>query len=332
MKIGNSQVAMESKGLFFRETTKKSTQKNVFVVNNIGTKASGKDVGRDAKVKEKNSYNADGTQKVNSLAEVKMRLLEQILSAIQDRKHHYSNNNENYQIPYPKAFENGSGNLLSTGVFVREYTEETTYFEQEEVAFSSTGCVRTEDGREIQFDIGFAMKRTYEERQTVISHSEVMLCDPLVLNFTGDPEILANEKFFFDLNGDGVEEEISKLTGNCGFLALDKNNDGIINDGRELFGAQTGDGFADLSAYDEDGNGWIDENDSIFDKLKIWRNGKVSSLKESGAGAIYLNNVPTEFSINNPYDNENMGVMRSSSIFLNEDGTAGTISHVNFAI
>ena len=32
----------------------------------------------------------------------------------------------------------------------------------------------------------------------------------------------------------------------------------------------TGDGFKDLAMYDEDGNGWIDENDEIFSKLLIW--------------------------------------------------------------
>ena len=39
-----------------------------------------------------------------------------------------------------------------------------------------------------------------------------------------------------------------------GYLALDKNGDGTINDGSELFGTRNGDGFADLAQYDEDGN------------------------------------------------------------------------------
>ncbi len=39
-----------------------------------------------------------------------------------------------------------------------------------------------------------------------------------------------------------------------------------INDGSELFGTSSGDGFKDLATYDEDENGWIDENDSIFSK------------------------------------------------------------------
>ena len=80
---------------------------------------------------------------------------------------------------------------------------------------------------------------------------------------------LSDQTFYFDLDADGEEEEISMLKGS-GYLALDKNEDGIINDGSELFGTGNGDGFADLARYDEDGNGWIDENDSIWSKLKIW--------------------------------------------------------------
>ena len=50
----------------------------------------------------------------------------------------------------------------------------------------------------------------------------------------------------------------------------DFNNDGIINDGKELFGPNSGNGFSDLANYDLDKNGWIDENDTIYDKLRIW--------------------------------------------------------------
>lgn len=96
-----------------------------------------------------------------------------------------------------------------------------------------------------------------------------------------------DQTFFFDIDCDGVEDEISKLISGSGFLALDQNGDGIINDGSELFGTQSGNGFADLAKFDSDGNGFIDENDEIFDRLKIWcmdENGQphLYSLKEKG--------------------------------------------------
>ena len=63
--------------------------------------------------------------------------------------------------------------------------------------------------------------------------------------------------------------KISFVGSGSGLLALDKNGDGIINNGTELFGPNTQDGFSELSKYDSDGNGWIDENDSVYDNLRI---------------------------------------------------------------
>ena len=92
-----------------------------------------------------------------------------------------------------------------------------------------------------------------------------------------------------------------QMESNMIFLLLDRNEDGKINDGSELFGTKSGDGFRDLSEYDEDRNGWIDENDSVFSKLKVWTkdsegNDKLLNLKQADVGAIYLGNIDTEFS------------------------------------
>jgi poly(A) polymerase Pap1 len=56
-------------------------------------------------------------------------------------------------------------------------------------------------------------------------------------------------------------------------LAYDRNSDGRINDGRELFGDANGasDGFAELRKYDSDGNNRIDGLDPIFAELRIWQ-------------------------------------------------------------
>ena len=140
----------------------------------------------------------------------------------------------------------------------------------------------------------------------------------------------------FDLDCDGKEEEISSLGKGSGFLALDKNGDGIINDGTELFGTKSGDGFADLAEYDEDGNGWIDEDDGIFSQLRIWtKNEKgedeLISLKDAGVGAINLSSISTAFS-NTDNFNDTMAVIQKTGIFLYENGNAGTIQHVDFTI
>ena len=93
--------------------------------------------------------------------------------------------------------------------------------------------------------------------------------------------------------------------------------------------------FADLAAYDADGNGWIDENDAIWDKLLIWtkdENGKdrCYKLSEKNVGAIYLGNAETDFTLTSK-DNTPNGRIRKTGIFLYENGYAGTIQHVDVA-
>ena len=122
-----------------------------------------------------------------------------------------------------------------------------------------------------------------------------------------------------------------------GFLALDKNKDGKINDGSELFGTRSGDGFKDLASYDEDGNGWIDENDSIWKDLKVWtkdENGRdyLMDLREANVGAIYLGSAQTEFSLNRMADNQTDGIIRRTGVYLKETGEAGTIQHVDLTL
>ncbi len=147
---------------------------------------------------------------------------------------------------------------------------------------------------------------------------------------------LEDTTFFFDLDADGKEDKISHLNSGSGFLALDKNNDGSINDGSELFGAKSGNGFSELSAFDTDNNGWIDENDEIFDKLKIWvktASGEnvLYSLKDKNVGAIFLGNVNTGHTLRGN-DGSTRGMLRNSGFFLYEDGSGvGTVSHIDMA-
>lgn len=102
-----------------------------------------------------------------------------------------------------------------------------------------------------------------------------------------------------------------------------------------FFGATSGNGFADLAAYDSDGNGWIDEADEVFDKLRIWSKGAngrdvLVGLGVAGVGAIYLGSADTEFSLNSAKNNTN-AVIRQTGVFLYENGNAGTIQHVDVA-
>ena len=226
--------------------------------------------------------------------------------------------------------------------FGLRYNSNEVIKENETTNFSASGIIKTADGKEIQFQCDLSMQRSfYMDNSTEIfmgaSTDRKSLCDPLIINFAGTAAELKNTTFAFDLNADGSAENIQELAAGSAFLVLDKNKDGKINNGNEMFGTQSGDGFADLSVYDEDGNGWIDENDSVYNSLGVWNNsaygGKIRSLKEAGIGAIYLQNSNTEFSIKDKTTNELQGQIRKTGIFLNEkNGNIGTIQHVDLAI
>lgn len=214
-------------------------------------------------------------------------------------------------------------------------TRETAFYEKESVAFASKGKVTTADGREISFNVEVGMSREfmqyYREEYDIAQFQRV--CDPLVINLQNDMATLSDQKFLFDIDADGEQDEISMLGAGSGYLALDKNDDGVINDGGELFGPKSGNGFADLAEYDEDGDGWIDEDDDVWSKLKVWckdETGKdvLLSLRESGVGAICLQNQATDFTLNNA-ENVSQGYLRSTGIFLYENGNVGTVQHLD---
>lgn len=211
------------------------------------------------------------------------------------------------------------------------------HFESEQTDFATQGKVVTASGKEINFQVEVSMSRSfYEETASFLDLSSIKLTDPLVINLDTEVASVSDQKFYFDLDADGHQEQISRLNAGSGFLALDKNGDGIINDGSELFGTASGNGFADLAQYDQDGNGWIDEADEIFDKLLIWQkdeNGKdvLRGLGAAGVGAIYLGNVNTEFSLNSMEDNKTNAVVRQTGMFLYENGTAGTMQQIDMA-
>lgn len=211
------------------------------------------------------------------------------------------------------------------------------YSESETTSFSTTGTVKTADGREISFGLDLEMSRSFMDYYEESYDIGVLKCtDPLVINLNGNIAELSDQKFFFDLDCDGEKEEISTLKSGSGYLALDLNQDGVINDGSELFGTQSGNGFADLGKYDKDGNGWIDENDEIWNKLLIWTkdengNDKLYHLSEAGVGAICLQNSRTEFSLNSMADNHTNGIIRNTGIFLYENGGVGTVQHLDLA-
>lgn len=214
------------------------------------------------------------------------------------------------------------------------------HFEEEQMTFASTGAVVTEDGRTIEFSLDVSMDRAFlsKTEQEFLIHTwkeEVMLIDPLVISLDGRLPTLSDTGFEFDLDNDGKTEKVSFVSAGSGFLAFDRNGDQKINNGSELFGPGTGNGFQELAAWDGDKNHWIDENDAVFSKLSVWikdENGedRLISLKDAGIGAIFLENAATQFDMAGP-DNVLKGQLKSSAVFLFEDGNVGSIQQIDLA-
>lgn len=103
---------------------------------------------------------------------------------------------------------------------------------------------------------------------------------PLVIDLDGNGvETLARGSVYFDHNNDGFAEDTGWSSPNDGILVLDKNNNGIIENGNELFGNNTylvsgktaDNGFSALAEYDSNHDKVINEQDAVFSILQVWK-------------------------------------------------------------
>lgn len=212
----------------------------------------------------------------------------------------------------------------------REVSVHEEYRESQRLDVSMQGFIYTSN-RRIELNIDISMSHSFVSNHEIIRQQ---FYDPLVLNFDGELPDLDSTNFSFDIDANGECDQISTLKKGNGFLALDKNSNNKIDDGLELFGTLNGNGFADLRRYDSDNNGWIDESDPIFEGLRIWQKTKdedtLVALGEIGIGAIYLGSTDGRIDIKSQ-KNETLGRIRSTGLFLNEDGTSGVVSQIDFA-
>lgn len=215
-----------------------------------------------------------------------------------------------------------------------EIDSEQVHRENEDLSFSARGIVMTSDGKEFEVSLRLDMSREYIEKNSLTIRAGDALTDPLVINLSGGPIELSGKKFAFDLDSDGKEEQISVLRPGSGFLTIDLNDDGLVNDGAELFGPNTGNGFDELEGFDSDGNKWIDENDEAYQMLSIMTfdeqgMSRVQSLKEVGIGAIYLSYSSTLFDLRQQGTNTLLGRIKGTGIYLSEQGDAGTVQQID---
>ncbi|MFY0663766.1 MAG: hypothetical protein JXQ97_04030 [Natronospirillum sp.] len=235
----------------------------------------------------------------------------------------------------------GPINITPTGATGRLiYERHEMLRDAERSHFHAHGEVITQDGQHINIGVQLSMSREFVERTSLRTahwiNENNELIDPLVINFDGRGVQLADQRFRFDLTVDGEDNNMAALQSGSGYLALDRNGDGLINDGSELFGPISGKGFDELAQYDEDGNGFIDAGDSIYEQLRIWEflpdgSSQLVGLADRNVGAIYLGHVSSPFQIRDR-NNELQGEIANSSIWLNDEGRVGVVQELHLVV
>ena len=234
----------------------------------------------------------------------------------------------------PQANDNeseGMNDVLHTQLY-------KVYDSSERLIFESVGEVKTEDGRTIDFMMQLDFANTFHQESTgEIFQNAQDWVDPLVISLTGQVPTIAEGSFEFDLNSDGQPEHLKQLGAGLGYIAFDKNGDGKITSGNELFGATSGQGFSELAQYDSDGNGWIDENDSIYHQLKVWQPAnqdqpeRLISFSEAQVGAIFLHASDTQYTFNDENNNAQARITQGSAALM-ESGKATYVFQMEWAM
>lgn len=210
------------------------------------------------------------------------------------------------------------------------YDYQESYREYEAMSLALAGTFTTEDGREFSFDLSYQLERE-SVRTTSTSVTVGAVQDPLILDLAG-PGGFGPGRTAFDLIGDAGLEALPHLIGGSHYLAADLNGNGRIDDGGELFGPRSGNGFADLAVHDDDGNGFIDAGDRVWEHLRLWTgSGEPALLSEWRVAAIGLMSIAAPFSYQDA-DNTEVGRNRGAGVFLTDDGKSGVVKQVDLVV
>ena len=169
--------------------------------------------------------------------------------------------------------------------------------------------------------------------------------DPLIIDLDGNGiKTLAaavNRAVMFDDNANGIRNAIGWVDANDGILVRDINQDGKINNGREIFGdayelksgALAKNGYEALAEFDSNQDGKVDANDADFAELRIWRDvnsngitddGELLTLEAAGVKALNLEHT----AVDEKLEGDNTITQKGSYEKL--DGSTAEMGDVNF--
>lgn len=158
--------------------------------------------------------------------------------------------------------------------------------------------------------------------------------DPIVVDLDGDGIELTNVENgpMFDIKGTGEIVRTAWIRGGDAFLAVDRNGNGKIDNGLELFGDQWGaqNGFEELRKLDTNSDGYISKEDRDYDRLLLWRdNGDgVSSREELFTLAqMGIERISLQYKNVSILGDRNNKITQKS-FFIRNDGSVGRVADV----
>ncbi len=165
--------------------------------------------------------------------------------------------------------------------------------------------------------------------------------DPLVLDLDGDGietvGINPLAPVLFDHDNDGVRTGTGWIKSDDGLLVLDRNGNGTIDGGAELFGDNTpgaagalaANGYIALQGQDTNADGQINSQDTSYTQLRVWRDlnqdgisqaGELQTLSQAGIASIGVAGTAT---------NVNLAAMTNGCAVGNTQITSGSFTRTN---
>ena len=209
---------------------------------------------------------------------------------------------------------------------------------KEQVEFEAQLTARVDDGQggtvEQKVSVKLRTSREFfQQEEATLQAGNRPKKDPLVLDLTGEGIDLTGveDGTVFDLDADGVAERAATVRGGTGLLWMDRNGNGQLDNGSELFGDFDGaaDGFDALAALDANGDGRVNMNDASFDQLRVRLNngGQTQdlSMEQAGVASLELQNQKLPASLGESASIDAVGV------FQRTDGSLGMMADVLLA-
>lgn len=215
------------------------------------------------------------------------------------------------------------------GQSVQVYEWELGY---QAVSARFNGQVTLDNGDTMHWDLEFSMEYSWAQF-SMTEQRTGNLEDPLVISLNGMPAQLQDDSYSFDLFNTGVPVQLPNLAAQQFYLAYDKTGNGRIESGAELFGPKTGQGFTELAIHDLDGNGFIDQQDPVWNDLYLWRpDGQQLNMQQANIGAISVESIATSMPLHIYNTDALAGMLQRSSIFLDRQGNAGLVQQIDVVV